>query len=71
MSNTAISTVVVSTSKYAFSHGKQPRGTGDWAFLFDGNQSPVWMLSLPYAEAKAAAVARAKQDGVTRIEVAP
>lgn len=63
--------VTVSTDRYVFSHGKQPRGTGDWAFLFNGNPSPIWLLSLSYAEAKAAAVARAEREGVTRIEVAP
>lgn len=62
--------VVFSTSAYRREHGAAPRGTGDWAFSLDG-RGPLWLLSLPYAEAKAEALRRAREAGARTVEVLP
>lgn len=65
-----MATVQISTTKYEFSHGRQPRGCGDWAFSIDG-EGPVWVVGVPYTEAKAEAVRRAREAGATLVEVLP
>lgn len=54
------------TREYAFTHGRQPRGQGMWAFQFGSRSaSPEFIPgTLTYAEAKKAARAIAKQRGV-------
>jgi hypothetical protein len=34
--------VEFSTTEYQFSHGKQPRGYGSWAFFFGSETEPQW-----------------------------
>lgn len=67
------STVTVSTRSYEASHGRQPRGTGSWAFFFDGERdvAQAWWSSgsAPYREARAAAVAEARRRGASSVEV--
>lgn len=50
------------TGLYFFSHQKQPRGRGSWAFEFEDSREP-WFApsSLTITEAKKAAVAEAKR----------
>jgi hypothetical protein len=58
----------VSTTEYEFSHGKNPRGTGQWAFFFDGESEPFWHTG-SYAEAKKMAIKYAVAKGHARIKV--
>jgi hypothetical protein len=59
-----------STSEFQFSHGKQPRGEGYWAFFFDRDSEPqFWSGS--YAEAKRQATAYAKANGKSFVRVGP
>lgn len=65
--------ITVETYEFQRSHGKQPRGTGYWGFFFGSNRdalSAFWSNST-YAQAKAAAVAKAREDGFTLVSVAP
>lgn len=62
----------VSTADYESAHCKKPRGTGTWAFFFDGRDHDVadaFWANGSYTEAKAAAVAEAKRRGVSRVTV--
>jgi hypothetical protein len=43
-------TIEFSTSSYRFTHGREPRGYGAWAFEFEGRQ-PVWAPASTYADA--------------------
>ena len=52
----------VSTSNYEFTHGKKPRGYGQWAFFFDGESAPFWYTG-SYAEAKKMAIRYAVSKG--------
>lgn len=62
--------MIVSTTSYVFAHGKEPRGTGDWAFFFDYDRSaPFWVVGVSYSEAKKYATQVARERGVSRIEV--
>ena len=63
------SRVEVSTSAYQFAHGSSPRGTGDWAFFFDGDRQPFWVMGVSYSEARRYAVQVAAERGVSRIAV--
>jgi hypothetical protein len=40
------------TTEFQFAHGKQPRGTGMWAFFVDGKPEPVFTPCMAFAEAK-------------------
>lgn len=60
--------VTVSTTEYQFAHGKQPRGTGQWAFFFDKNPEPMWSTG-SFAQAKKFAVAWAVAKGYTTVKV--
>lgn len=59
----------VNTSLYVASHGKEPKGNGQWAFQFrkgqnDTNPEMFWPKGpLPYAKALALAKAEAKTLG--------
>ncbi len=65
-----------STREFRFSHGKEPRGFGGWAFSIEGSE-PVWAPSSTYADAKKWARAKAREmapadfTGAVRIEVLP
>lgn len=57
------------TTQYEFSHGKQPRGRGSWAFEFEDSPD-AWFApgSLTIGEAKKAARAEAvRRAGPTGI----
>lgn len=62
--------VQVSTSEYQFSHGKQPRGSGYWAFFFDNEPEPMFYAGT-YAVAKRTAVAYAVTKGFSTVKVGP
>lgn len=47
------------TAKFVFSHGKEPKGRGSWAFAFEGLE-PIFSPSMTYAEAKAWARGKVK-----------
>jgi hypothetical protein len=59
-------TVTVNTTKFQFSHGKSPRGTGFW-FFEASNQTFSFFGS--FAEAKKEAVKWAKENGFNQVEV--
>lgn len=59
----------VSTAHYQFAHGRKPRGSGDWAFFFDGDAVPFWVVGVSYSEALDHAVRVARERGVSRVEV--
>ncbi len=45
-STTMKNKIEFSTAQYAFSHGKEPRGRGSWAFALNGKMNPddlVWV----------------------------
>ena len=64
------------TREYSFSHGKEPRGYGSWAFEFEGKE-PVWAPTSTHADAKRwvrqhiRSVAPADYAGDVRINVCP
>lgn len=49
-----------STRDFLFSHGKEPRGYGSWAFEIEGGPA-VFAPTSTYAEAKKWAKARARE----------
>jgi hypothetical protein len=62
------------TSQYVFSHGREPRGRGHWAFAPFRDTLEVFWAHGSYAEAKKDAVrqARAKYgEKLTRLYVQP
>ena len=61
----------IETTQYEFSHGKKPRGYGNWAFFFDGNYDiDAAMFHLgTFREACTFARAWARAKGFSRIEV--
>lgn len=65
--------VEFNTTEYQFSHGKQPRGRGSWAFAFSRNAPVEEMFWTPgsttYAEAKKMAKAEAERRGVSTVYV--
>lgn len=61
----------VRTTKFQFSHGKQPRGWGMWGFFFDGNEDEHFWFTGSFAEAKRRAVEFARQWKHRTVEVAP
>lgn len=63
--------VSYSTSQYEFAHGKKPRGSGYWAFFFDGerNSDTAFWFNGPYGAAKEAAKKWAQSKGFTKVEV--
>jgi hypothetical protein len=74
--------VVVDTSTYRQTHGAEPRGRGNWTFVmgkrtYEYSDDPaiyrpaVHPAGLPFARAKALAIAKAKREGVELVGVAP
>lgn len=60
----------VESRKYEFAHGRKPRGMGNWAFIFDGEEGRAFFVNFSrYAEAKKEALAEAKRRGARRVEV--
>jgi hypothetical protein len=65
-----------STREFRFSHGKEPKGYGSWAFEFEG-RGPVWAPTSTYAEAKKwikehiRSVAPAGFVGIVNVNVLP
>ncbi len=72
MSKIAKNMVTVDTSEYRFSHGREPKGRGCWAFSekrdpdFSNKEEVKW-YSGTYAQARRQAVAEAASNGTTRI----
>jgi hypothetical protein len=62
------SAVVFSSSAYRKAHGRAPSGTGDWAFSLDG-RGPLWIVGVPFKEARAEALRRAREAGARTVEV--
>jgi hypothetical protein len=60
--------IEVNTTQYQFSHGKSPRGYGQWAFFFDGESEPQWYNG-KFSDAKKMAIAYAVTKGHSRIAV--
>ena len=60
--------VQVSTSMYQFSHGKMPRGKGNWAFNIRGE---VVFLPGMYSDVKITARKMANESGVSTIKLLP
>ena len=64
----------VNTNQFEFSHGRKPRGRGNWGFEF--RRSPnedhltFWHMGT-YSEAKRAAVREAKACGAWTVVVLP
>lgn len=59
-------TIRVNTSQYEFSHGKQPRGYGHWAFEIGAE---TLFFSGNYGDAKRQAVQAAKDRNVADVRV--
>lgn len=56
--------VTFNTTEYVASHGRQPRGTGMWAFFFRRNapvEEAFWSTNTTFTRAKMEAVAEAKR----------
>lgn len=55
---------------YVRSHGKDPKGTGMWAFSYSkGGEDPFFTPSMPWVEAQKWAKEKAKNDGKNSIWV--
>ena len=61
--------VEVDTHEFRFSHGKAPRGFGQWAFFFDNSNEPVFAPHSSFADARRWAVAEAKAGGHSVVRV--
>lgn len=62
-------TVQFSTTQYVFAHGREPRGTGSWAFRPWGSREPWTFFEGSYSEARRQATRWARERGVGRVEV--
>lgn len=76
MSKIAKKNVTVDTSEYSFSHGREPKGRGCWAFSEKRdpdftNKNEVKWYSGTWAEAKRQAVTEAAENGIYRIFAQP
>lgn len=76
MTKIAKKNVTVDTSEYRFSHGREPKGRGCWAFSEKrdpdfGSKDEVKWYTGTYAEAKKQAVAEAAENGIYRIFAQP
>jgi len=60
--------VYVNTDKYRWSHGKKPRGKGQWWFEIGSDD---FGLNATYGEAVKAARKKAELEGVNEIYVLP
>lgn len=60
--------VVVSTSEFEFSHGKAPKGFGNWFFHFGSFESGFWVRDT-FSKAKSKARTVAAQRGQRVVNV--
>jgi hypothetical protein len=58
----------VEKNKYLYTHGKQPRGTGQWVFKIKGVE--YWFKG-SYSVAKVKALKKAKELGAFEVIVMP
>lgn len=67
------SQVTVDTSEYRFSHGREPKGRGSWAFSEkrNPNYKEVKWYDGTYVQARRQAVTEAAANGITRIFAQP
>ena len=63
-------TIEFTTREYEFTHGRQPRGYGQWAFFFDGESEPQWYTGR-FSDAKKSARAYAASKGHRQVKVGP
>lgn len=69
--------VIVNTSEYRFSHGREPKGRGCWAFSytrdpnFASNSGEAMWFTGTYAEARKQAIAEAAANGQSIIFAQP
>lgn len=69
--------VSVNTSEYRFSHGREPKGRGCWAFSytrdpnFASNNGEVMWFTGTYAEARKQAITEAAANGQSIIFAQP
>lgn len=68
MAKTTQTRVEVSTTAFEFAHGRKARGTGMWAFFFEGESEARWFRGT-FTEAKQTAVRAAAAAGVRRVTV--
>ena len=65
--------IEINTNEFEFSHGRKPRGIGQWIFRFIYLAGPAEELSAPshcsYADAKKWATAKARELGALRVTV--
>jgi len=59
------------THEYEWSHGKQPRGYGYWAFSFPGTQADFFWFQGSYSDAKKAAKDEARRRNFAEVKVMP
>lgn len=67
-------TTTIQTTRYQFSHGATPRGTGRWAFDFEtiaGRQTQFAPTEMTFAAAKKWATQQARALGAHAVHVAP
>lgn len=63
--------VTVDTGPFVRSHGREPRGTGQWAFYFGDNTEPEFApASQSYTAARRWAGREARRRGVRSVTVA-
>lgn len=65
--------MIVNTNEYLMAHGRDPKGRGHWAFIFDRKHAEPWFAfgEMTYGEAKKLALAEAKRRGARFVEVGP
>lgn len=69
--------ISVNTSEYRFSHGREPKGRGCWAFSytrdpnFASNSGEVMWFTGTYAEARKQAITEAAANGQSIIFAQP
>ena len=61
----------VETTKFQFSHRRQPKGFGSWAFQIGKNPEPYFVRSSSYSDARKAAQQEAAKQGASCITVLP
>ena len=64
--------ITIYAGSYQWAHGKNPRGTGSWAFFPNSQQrinDAFWVHGASYGDAKRQAVAHAKAAGWREVHV--
>ena len=57
--------VTFNSTQWTFAHGRTPRGTGCWAFMFDNTGSEFFTSSMSFTEAKRVVREEARRRGFT------